>query len=181
MRDLSRNVVAAWNHGVRSLNSLGREGDWIKFFKVQFYTLRTSLMLPPNMKRPHFSRLLIPKKKQIAGSLYLLKLIVSRSLATFLFTGIESFWFFYYISSLSSTLFLTITLNVILKTAMSFSFTAFFIYEQYELELYHIARIFVECLTVVKEGVLKNLPLPNASSKPMFMWKLPSPGDNLRD
>ncbi|CAN7007505.1 unnamed protein product [Brassica oleracea var. botrytis] len=91
VRDLSRNVVAAWNHGVHSLNSLSRGGDWIKFFKI-------------------------------AGSLYILKLIVSRSLATFLFT------------------------------AMSFSFTAFFIYEQYELELYHIARIFVECLTVVKEG-----------------------------
>ncbi|CDY17858.1 BnaC04g03610D [Brassica napus] len=81
VRDLSKDIVAAWNHGVHSLNSLSRGGDWIKFFKI-------------------------------AGSLYLLKLIVSRSLATFLFTGTQSF---------------------------------------------------------VKEGVLKNLPLPDASSKPMFM------------
>nr|VDC69649.1 unnamed protein product [Brassica rapa] len=91
VRDLSRAIVVAWNHGVHSLNSLSRGGDWIKFFKI-------------------------------AGSLYLIKLIVSRSLATFLFT------------------------------AISFSFTAFFIYEQYEVELYHIARIFIECLTVVKEA-----------------------------
>ncbi|CAN7103263.1 unnamed protein product [Brassica rapa subsp. narinosa] len=103
VRDLSRDIVVAWNHGVHSLNSLSRGGDWIKFFKI-------------------------------AGSLYLIKLLVSRSLATFLFT------------------------------AMSFSFTAFFIYEQYEVELYHIARIFIECLTVVKEMALKNLPLPDALS-----------------
>ncbi|KAG2290261.1 hypothetical protein Bca52824_049865, partial [Brassica carinata] len=111
VRDLSRDIVVAWNHGVHSLNSLSRGGDWIKFFKI-------------------------------AGSLYLLKLIVSRSLATFLFT------------------------------AMSFSFTAFFIYEQYEVELYHLARILIECLTVVKETVVKNLPLPDASSKPMFIYEL---------
>ncbi|CAH8265815.1 unnamed protein product [Arabidopsis lyrata] len=73
---------------------------------------------------------------KIAGSLYLLKLIVSRSLAAFLFT------------------------------VMSFSFTAFFIYEQYELELYHLARIFIECLTVLKRMVI---PVSGASSKPMFM------------
>uniref|UniRef100_A0A1J3J5L7 Reticulon-like protein n=1 Tax=Noccaea caerulescens TaxID=107243 RepID=A0A1J3J5L7_NOCCA len=108
VRDLSRDLVVAWNHGVRSFKSLSRGGDWIKFFKI-------------------------------AGSLYLLKLIISRSVATFLFT------------------------------AMSLSFTAFFIYEQYELELYHLARVFIECLTVVKGMVLKNLPLPDASSKPMFM------------
>ncbi|KFK37174.1 hypothetical protein AALP_AA4G223800 [Arabis alpina] len=108
VRDLSKDVVVAWNHGVRICNSLSRGGDWIKFFKI-------------------------------AGSIYLLKLIISRSSATFLFT------------------------------AMSFSFTAFFTYEQYELELYHLARIFTECASVLKEMVLKNLPLPDASSKPMFM------------
>ncbi|KAF2602385.1 hypothetical protein F2Q70_00024592 [Brassica cretica] len=31
--DLSKDIVAAWNHGVHSLNSLSRGGDWIKFFK----------------------------------------------------------------------------------------------------------------------------------------------------
>ncbi|CAN6830959.1 unnamed protein product, partial [Brassica oleracea] len=34
VRDLSKDIVAAWNHGVHSLNSLSRGGDWIKFFKV---------------------------------------------------------------------------------------------------------------------------------------------------
>ncbi|KAF2569570.1 hypothetical protein F2Q68_00023911 [Brassica cretica] len=33
VRDLSKDIVAAWNHGVHSLNSLSRGGDWIKFFK----------------------------------------------------------------------------------------------------------------------------------------------------
>ncbi|ESQ38963.1 hypothetical protein EUTSA_v10001381mg [Eutrema salsugineum] len=108
VRDLSRDIVVVWNHGVRSFKSLNRGGDWIMFFKI-------------------------------AGSLYLLKLILSRSLATFIFT------------------------------AMSFSFTSFFIYEQYELELYHLARIFIECVTVVKGMVLKNLPVSDTSSKPMFM------------
>ena len=41
--------------------------------------------------------------------------------------------------------FLTITFNDLLKTEMLFSFTAFFIYEQYA---------FRECLTVVKGAVL---------------------------
>ena len=48
--------------------------------------------------------------------------------------------------------FLTITFNDLLITEMLFTFTAFFIYEQYELDLYQVARIFGECLTVVKGG-----------------------------
>ncbi|WZZ43310.1 hypothetical protein YC2023_039569 [Brassica napus] len=38
VRDLSRDIVVAWNHGVHSLNSLSKGGDWIKFFKLQFYS-----------------------------------------------------------------------------------------------------------------------------------------------
>ncbi|CAN8286654.1 unnamed protein product [Cochlearia groenlandica] len=76
---------------------------------------------------------------KIAGSIYLLKLILSCSMATFLFT------------------------------AMSFSFTAFFVYEQYELEFYHLAKFLGECLRAVKEMVVKNLPLPDESAKPMFL------------
>lgn len=45
VRYLSREIVVVWNHGVRGFKSLGRGGDWIKFFKVQFYSLRTSLMV----------------------------------------------------------------------------------------------------------------------------------------
>lgn len=176
VRDLSRDIVVAWNHGVHSLNSLSRGGDWIKFFKVQFYILRTSLMLIKHDKNWLLS--LNRFKKTDCG------LTISHQTARIPFLGNIS---------LHRYTKLLVSLHIFLIhyclpdhkieqfTAMSFSFTAFFIYEQYEVELYHIARIFIECLTVVKEMALKNLPLPDASSKPMFMWKLPSQGDNLRD
>ncbi|WZZ61764.1 hypothetical protein YC2023_061871 [Brassica napus] len=45
VRDLSRDIVVAWNHGVHSLNSLSKGGDWIKFFKAMDVTSRTSYRL----------------------------------------------------------------------------------------------------------------------------------------
>lgn len=86
VRDLSRDIVLVWNQGVHRFKSLSRGGDWIKFFKVQFYSLHTCPM--PTKHGMNLISLVSSKpKKQIAGSLYLLKLIVSRSLAAFLFTG----------------------------------------------------------------------------------------------
>jgi sterol-4alpha-carboxylate 3-dehydrogenase (decarboxylating) len=56
VRDLSSDIVVVWNQGVRSFKSLSSGGDWIKFFKVQFYSLCS-----PNMK--NISLLSFPKTK----------------------------------------------------------------------------------------------------------------------
>lgn len=183
VRDLSRDIVVAWNHGVRSFKSLSRGGDWIKFFKVPISTLYTLLLLlTKHEKNPHFSCFLGPKQ--------------NRSRDHYIFSNwsypvpwqhffsqvlIQKLLFLYLINMITNKLYPLFYLpdqnrsrhNIVYTfcwAAMSFSFTAFFIYEQYELELYHLARVFIECLTVVKGKVLKNLPLPDASSKPMFMW-----------
>lgn len=63
MRDLSRDIVVVWNHGVQSLNTLSRGGDWIKFFKVQFYSLHIPLMLTKHEKTS-FLVLLAPNTKK---------------------------------------------------------------------------------------------------------------------
>ncbi|XP_010524156.1 PREDICTED: 3beta-hydroxysteroid-dehydrogenase/decarboxylase [Tarenaya hassleriana] len=102
MRDLSRNIVFAWNRGVRNVKSLGRGGDWSMFLKV-------------------------------AGSLYLLRLILSHSLATLFFA------------------------------ALSMAFTVFFIYEQYELEVHQVGWILFKCVKGLKRVAVVENPSASAA------------------
>lgn len=109
---------------------------------------------------------------QAVAFLYLLKLLLARSLTMLLGVGKKllglflklsaaySLWTFCFLFCSTCSFWLIIVINGLLIAGLVFAFTAFFVYEQYEAEIDEFAKFFFIGIMELKKLLASHLPTP---------------------